>query len=154
MIPLSVDVENKSTKEHITLGQQILDRVPDQECEYVDDFDDISDEFGDNYMKQIRSIIAKYQHKRNPYYIHEMMKWESTVPGKASVLRQIFQARWTRPYPNWGQTLYKVDNRTGSFELQWSLPMRHEVQILERDPKAADPQLMGYVNKFKAGKLT
>jgi hypothetical protein len=69
--------------------------------------------------KMLNSIIAKYAHKES-YYILKVSNWTN---HDCNVLKSSYQLRSTKPPKMLGTVLWLVDNKKGSFEKIWELPL-------------------------------
>ena len=70
-----------------------------------------------------------------------------------SVMKVHFQARWTRPNPEWGLSLYKVEADTGELRYLWGLPRQHEAYIMMQNPDGWEGKTIQDIQDFITGML-
>ena len=109
-----------------------------------------TNEMGRDYMKSLNKVTEAHKHLREPYYILEVLKPEAFLQG---VIKLTHIARKTRPRPEWGLALYKVDNVKGRTTYEWGLPKAEEAYIMMQAPEGWDPKLVRDIRDFLAGTL-
>src|SRR5689334_37502 len=90
-----------------SLGQQVYDVQTKYAGQKTQTIRETTDEMGKEYMRSLWSVIEKHKHLKGTYYIVEMVSRDAIIPDAVKV---VHVARRTRPLPEWGLALYRVDN--------------------------------------------
>ncbi len=138
------------TTERKTLGQQVLDVQEKYAGKKTQTVRETTDEMGKRYMEHFEAHLNAHKHLTKPYYILEIITPDTFLEG---VMKLIFQPRWTRPKPEWGIALYKVDNQKGEITLEWGLPKAEEAAIMMANPGGWHPKLIQDIKEHLEGKL-
>lgn len=140
--------ENPGKK--ITLGQQVLDNYYKYAGQKTQTVRETTNEMGTAYMDSLWKVIGQHEHLREPYYIMEVLQPETFLEG---VIKLKHIARHTRPRPEWGIAIYKVDNQSGVVTYEWGLPRAEEAVIMMSNPGGWDPKVIQDITDFVNGKL-
>jgi hypothetical protein len=133
-----------------TLGEELLDIQHKYAGKKTQTVRETTSEMGKEYMKSLNKVISDHQKLTEPYYIMEIMKPDSFLEG---VIKLVHVARRTRPNPEWGVALYKVDNRKGDLTYEWGLPKAEEAYIMMQSPEGWDSTLIKNIKDFLEGTL-
>ena len=133
-----------------TLGQQIEELHASSASDTDQTVRDTTNEMGKKYMESLWSLVQQHIHLTKPYYILEIMKPDSHLTNTVKLLHV---ARWTRPVPEWGLALYRVDNSLGEVFYEWGLPHVNEAEFMMHDPLGWDPKMIKDIQDFREGKL-
>jgi len=110
-----------------------------------------TDEMGKKYMDElIKCAKANLEKHNKDFYILEVIEHDAIIEG---VIKVHFQARWTRPNPEWGVGLYKVHAESGNMTYEWGLPRKHEAYIMIENPQGWDSKTMQDIRDYVDGKL-
>jgi hypothetical protein len=134
-----------------TLGQQIYDNQIKYAGQKTQTIRETTDEMGKKYMEELLSCAKSNLAKHNKdFYILEIIEAD---PILDSVMKVHFQARWTRPNPEWGLSLYKVEADTGELRYLWGLPRQHEAYIMMQNPDGWEGKTIQDIQDFITGML-
>lgn len=101
-------------------------------------------------MKSLWTLIEKHKDLKEPYYIMEILQPDAILPN-AIKMKHI--ARKTRPKPEWGIALYKVDNSIDECFYEWGLPHKSEALIMIQNPAGWESKSMQDIIAFARGTL-
>ena len=108
-----------------TLGQQIYDNHIKYAGQFTQEVRETTNEMGKEYMRSLDKCIEMHAHHRKPYFVYEILRPHSHFPN---VIECKHVVRFTEPLPEWGTSLYKVDNSSGEWWYLWGLP--HEIEAM------------------------
>ncbi len=138
-------------KKHVNLGQQIIDIQEKYAGQKTQNIRETTDEMGKEYMAQLISCAKTNLEKHNKdFYIVEVLRNDAILE---SVVKLHLQARWTRPKPEWGMALYRVDAASGNLIYLWGLPQKHEASLMMHNPEGWDQKTMQDIDDYLQGKL-
>lgn len=72
-----------------------------------------------NHLKKMEEIKNKYKSKKD-YYVHVCVNWTT---HDMTELKNTYLIRDKKPPKMLGSMLYYINNKTGSEELLWALPL-------------------------------
>jgi hypothetical protein len=134
-----------------TLGQQLYDNQIKYAGQITQTVRETTDEMGKKYMEELIKCASDNLNKHNKdFYILEIIEHDAILEG---VIKVHFQARWTRPNPEWGLSLYKVSAESGDLRYLWGLPRKHEVFIMLQNPEGWETKTMQDISDHMQGKL-
>lgn len=84
---------------------------------------DVRKDLEDNEAKQLENIINSNL-KKESYYILKASKWDN---HDMEIMRSVYLLYSVKPPKLFGTTLWLVDNKAGTIEKIWELPMDHLV---------------------------
>lgn len=133
------------------ISQDLLAKEPDtndpielqQEMQYSS--------FEDEFNEALKRASSKYV--SNNFYIVVINQRFRLLPN---VIRSYFIDRISCPTPDYDQTVYKVEKRTGKIEFLWTIPDKDSCQDMYDNALMLDPeymQLLQYVLDFYDGTL-
>jgi len=125
-------------QEKKTLGQQILENHTEN-AGSKQTVGDTTREMGKEYLQSLEKVVQQHAHLDGEYYITEILKPDSHLPN---VIRLYHTARRTRPFPEWGLALYKVNNGKQEITYEWGLPHEVEAANMLTDPYGWDQKLI------------
>lgn len=128
-----------------TLGQQILDNHDKYAGQKTQTVRETTNAMGKDYMRSLWKLIEDHKNMDEPYYIMEIMRPDPILPQTIHV-KHI--ARRTRPRPEWGIALYKVDNKLGECFYEWGLPHAAEALIMVQNPEGWDSKTIKDIKDF------
>lgn len=137
-------------QEKKTLGQQVYEVQNKYAGQKTQTVRDTTNEMGKEYMASLRKVLEQNSHVKGEYYIMEIMKPDSYLDG---VIRLWHIARRTRPTPEWGIGLFKMNNTTGELKYEYGLPHAAEAHRMLEDPYGWDPKVMKDIKDMIAGTL-
>ena len=143
-------MEELHCEKRATLGQQILDVHSKYAGQKTQTVRETTDEMGIEYMRSLWKLIEQHQHLTEPYYIMEIIQPDTFLDG---VIKVKHIARQTRPVPEWGIALYRVDNKLGECFYEWGLPHQAEALIMAQNPEGWEKKTMDDIRDFVQGKL-
>jgi len=131
-----------------TLGEGLLDIQQKYAGKKTQTVRETTSEMGKEYVKSLEKVIHDHKNVKELYYIMEILKPDAMLEG---VIKLVHVARKTRPNPEWGVALYKVDNKLGDITYEWGLPKAEEAYIMMQNPEGWDSKLIrdikGYLEK-------
>jgi hypothetical protein len=134
-----------------TLGQQLFDNQIKNAGQKTQTIRETTDEMGKKYMEELLSCAQNNLKKYNKdFYILEIIEHDAILEG---VIKVHFQPRWTRPNPEWGLSLYKVEAASGDLRYLWGLPRQHEAFIMVQNPEGWESKTMQDIYDFMHGIL-
>ena len=133
-----------------TLGQQIADIQTRYQGQKTQTVRETTEAMAGEYIESLNKVVEDHKHLREPYYIVEILKPDAMLEG---VIKLVHVARKTRPLPEWGLALYKVDNITGDCRYEWGLPRAEEAAIMMSVPEGWDPRLIDDISRYLNGTL-
>ena len=138
------------TPKRKTLGQQVVDTNTKYFGQKTQTVRETTNEMGKKYMESLWKVIEMHEYVREPYYIMEILRPETMLEG---VIKLKHVARRTRPRPEWGLGLYKVDNKSGTCTYEWGLPRAEEAMIMMSNPEGWDPKIIKDIKDYVEGTL-
>ena len=143
--------QKHSNQPNPTLGQQLFDYHIKNAGQSTQTIRDTTNEMGKKYMDELIKCAKDNLEKHNKdFYILEVMEHDPFLEG---VIKVHFQARWTRPNPEWGMGLYKIHADSGNMTYEWGLPRKHEVDIMIQNPEGWESKTMQDIYDHIDGKL-
>lgn len=139
-----------ATESRKTLGQQVVEVQEKYAGQKTQEVRETTNEMGKGYMQSLEKLIEDNKHLKDDYYIMEILKPDSLLPGVIS-LKHI--ARRSRPLPEWGVALYKISNRSGTCTYEWGLPHAAEALIMVQNPEGWEAKTMADIQAFVQGRL-
>lgn len=133
-----------------TLGQQALEVQNKYAGQKTQTVRETTDEMGKKYMAHLEAHLDAHKHLTKPYYLLEILRPNPILDG---CMELHFMPRWTRPKPEWGLALYKIDNQKGEITLEWGLPRAEEAAIMMANADGWHPKLIQDIQEFLSGKL-
>lgn len=133
-----------------TIGAQVFElqnRYAGQKTQTVRE---TTDAMAKDYLQSLWKVVEDHKTLTEPYYITEILKPDPYLDG---VVRLWHTARRTRPLPEWGLALYKVNNSTGEVTYEWGLPHAQEALVMVQNPEGWDAKMMKDIMDFIDGKL-
>lgn len=142
--------EFSSTEKKKTLGEQVVEVHTKYAGEKTQEVRETTNAMGKGYMASLESLIKQNEREKEDYYIMEILKPDSLLPGVIS-LKHI--ARRSRPRPEWGIALYKISNSSGTCTYEWGLPHAAEALIMAQNPEGWERKTMDDIQAFIEGRL-
>jgi len=140
--------EKEEPKE--TFGAKVL-KVHEQNAgKLVQTIGETTADMAIEYRKALEKLVEDHQGYSEPYYIMEILKPDALLEG---VIRMTLIARKSRPLPEWGIALYKVDNSNGSITYEWGLPLDREAILMMSNPGGWDQKIIQDITNFVEGRL-
>ena len=133
-----------------TLGQQVLDVHAKYADQKTQEIRETTNEMGKEYMQSLWSVIKAHEHVKGEYYIMEILKRDAVIPN---AIHCKHVARKTRPKPEFGLGLYRVDNTIGECFYEWGLPHEAEADLMMANPLGWDKEVVQNIRDFQAGTL-
>lgn len=140
----------KKEIERPTLGSLLVKNHEENAGRLSQTIRETTNEMGKEYIKSLDRIIYEHEHYSEPYYIMEIISPEYHMEG---VIRMRHIARKTRPKPEWGIALYRVDNKKGEITYEWGLPFQHEATMVMTNPEGWDPKIVKDIRDYVEGTL-
>lgn len=118
------------TKHRKTVGAEALSRLqnPDTTQTIIDTQREIDKE----YFSEIEKCVEAHRDWDTPYYIVVHCKKEKLLEN---VIRRYFIGRQTLPTPQWDQTVWRFDPKSGDMQFLWVLPDENTAMWLAANPK-------------------
>lgn len=133
-----------------TFGQQVIDKFENGDLDEKQTARETTNEMGKSWNKELEDVITKHTFYKEPYYIQVILKHE---PYFENAVKATFCVRRTRPTPNWNETLYKMDNKTGALTLEWTLPDELNATQVTLRPDLFDENLVTWCKYHFKGQL-
>jgi hypothetical protein len=145
------------------VGQAVYDILSTDQPNYS------AEEIAEGMLRKITSEFEKTVEKGNQLFDHEYYillysNKDLTQFGVSNVVKFGFligdkladfdPVDLTCKHPNWEKTFYKVNPKEGWFEILWHLPEWQRCQLIARDPKKYDPQLVNWIEACFSEKLS
>ena len=114
---------------------------------------DTQREVDKTYMEQIKLCVENHRSWDKPWYIVVQLKKEQLMEN---VIRRYFIGRLSLPTPQWDQTVWRYDPKTGDLRFLWVLPDEQTAQQMAAGPDKVDPEqrhLLQFVLDFLDKKL-
>jgi hypothetical protein len=104
----------------------------------------------DELIKRRDTFLASEvkKHPGKSFWI-EIAMWKDMK--KETVVRQVIQARWTRPEPQPSTQVYYYNHRTDVLELKWTLPPPYSMSKILAMPQEYDQTLVKWVKEYARG---
>lgn len=134
-----------------TVGQEAYDRLlaPDESQGIID----TQREVHKSYLKEINNTIDKHKDWTTPYYVVVIAKKERLMEN---VIRQYFMARRTLPTPQWDQTVWRFDPKSGDLRFVWCTPDENTAKWMAGNTSEVPPdqyELLNTVIELINGRL-
>lgn len=114
---------------------------------------DTQREIDKEYLSEIKKCIDAHKSLDDPFYIVVIQKKERLLEN---VIRRYFLARKTLPTPDWDQTVWRYNPKTGDLMFLWVLPDKNTAMWMASNPQdivTEQKPLLGYVMDFLDKKL-
>ena len=128
-----------------TFGEELLDIQHKYAGKKTQTVRETTSEMGKEYVKSLEKVIHDHENVQEPYYIMEILKPDAMLEG---VIKLVHVARKTRPNPEWGIALFKIDNKKGNLTYEWGLPRAEEALIMMQNPEGWDSKLIKDIKDF------
>lgn len=149
-MPKEKIIETAEPEKKETFGQQVARVHAQNSGKLVQTIGETTSEMAKEYIRSMEKMVNDHQHYREPYYIMEIIKPDGLLEG---VIKMVHIARKSRPRPEWGIALYKVDNQKGTLTYEWGLPLHREAVIVMENPGGWDPKIVEDITAFVEKRL-
>ncbi len=139
------------TKRRKTVGEEAYKRQenPDTKQGIID----TQREMDKEYFGEIEKCIQNHKHWDQPFYIVVLCKKEQLMEN---VIRRYFIGRMSMPTPQWDQTLWRYDPKSGDLRFVWVLPDQETAKWMAMNPQTLQEkhlELLCFVLDFLDKKL-
>ncbi|NJL54189.1 hypothetical protein HC928_02735 [bacterium] len=133
------------------VGQAVVDILSKEQPQYT--VEDILEAYSHKYIAELEDCIEKnLKRYESPFYVFVLTKKEMWAEN---VVRNYFVARQSKPdmqdmiveYPHATKTLYEIDSKKCSINLEWTLPGVEEAKSIMKNPSIYDPFLVDCIKK-------
>src|ERR1700684_2637143 len=133
----------------VTLGQQIIDTHVKYAGQKTQTVRETTDEMSKSYLKNLWDLVEANKHITKDWYITEILRVD---PFLDNAMHIHLRPRLTRPLPEWGLALHKVNVTTGEIIYQWGLPHLHEAEVIMENPEGWDSKIVKDIRDHVEGK--
>jgi len=134
-----------------TVGQEAVARLanPDTKQGIID----TQREADKEYFSELSKCVYAHNEWTTPFYVVVHLKKEQLLEN---VMRRYFMARMSLPTPQWDQTVWRYDPKSGDLRFLWVLPDVNTAMWMADNPNDIHPEqhnLLGFVLDFLDRKL-
>ena len=122
-------MDNQMTDNKVTVGEEAVKRLanPDTKQGIIETQREIDKE----YFSEIEKCVKEHKDWDEPYYIVVELKKERLLEN---VIRRYFIGRQSLPTPQWDQTVWRYNPKTGDLQFVWVLPDENTAKWMASNP--------------------